>query len=132
LTIASVALAEVSDDPTHGWKPEHGDYDEPCCHANRQLVIRNEDQHRHERPEQDLTQNHHPPPRGGLDGLVGHEVIVPQEVLSLPSRAPDVRSQDVRKGRRAVESQAALAPEAALSGMTLEDTSVAKEEGQTP
>ena len=45
-------------------------------------------------------------------------------------------TQDVYMGRRAVDSQAALALEAALRGMTLEQIkrgkSVAKEEGQTP
>lgn len=45
-------------------------------------------------------------------------------------------TQDVYMGRRAVDSQAALALEAALRGVTLEEikrgNSVAKEEGQQP
>ncbi len=45
-------------------------------------------------------------------------------------------TQDVYMGRRAVDSQAALALEAALRGMTLEEIkrgkSVANEKGQTP
>lgn len=66
------------------------------------------------------------------DAALSARLVADQLGHSRPSM-----TQDVYMGRRAVDSQAALALEAALRGMTLEEIkrgriSAAKEEGQTP